>query len=264
MIFWEIFFSLLVGSLSGFLSGLLGVGGGIVVVPGIFFILSTFSNIPQDYWMQVAVATSLVSMVPTSMRSVYERWRLNLIDIRLLTPLLPGILIGVVLGSLLAAHLHSNVLKNILGVVLVILAVYMFWGNKPKIGRLRPPKIVVFLISFFIGFKSGMLGLGGGAIIVPYLIYCGVGIVGATAIAAACTLPVSIVGAISYAILGVEMSPHIPYALGFIYWPSVISVSVASVLLVPVGLRLQSKTPVVLLKRVFACFLFIAGIKVLF
>ncbi|PIQ43007.1 MAG: hypothetical protein COV52_07460 [Gammaproteobacteria bacterium CG11_big_fil_rev_8_21_14_0_20_46_22] len=255
---------LFVGAISGAFSGLLGVGGGIVVVPLSMFLLKTFGHVPENIIMQMAVASSLTSMIVVSARSVYARYKLQLIDFNILKPLLPGVVLGVIAGSSLATHLYSSTLELVFACVLLILSIYLFIGGKTKHTKRQVPAWVGFIVALFIGFKSGLLGLGGGVVIVPYLIYCGVDMRKASGAAAACTMPVAIVGAISYAVLGAHLQANIPYSTGYIYWPAVAGIALASLLTVPLGLKVAQSIDTKWLKRLFAVFIFAVALKILF
>lgn len=252
----------MVGVISGWLSGMLGIGGGVIVVPLTILILQHIPGIPQAEVMHVAVGSSLAAMIVTATMSVRTRSRLGLIDWQIIKLLVPGVIVGVIGGALLASCLHSNVLELILAIVLLLIAAYMFFAPSPKTGHKKLKWQTTYIAAIIIGFKSGLLGLGGGAIIIPYLIMCGVNMRIASGAAAACTLPVAIVGTIMYAYLGHNVT-NVPHAIGYIYLPAFFGIAIASVMFVPLGLKVSQRIKTKLLKRIFAVFLFIVAIEML-
>ncbi len=259
---FSLFSFLIVGAISGWLSGLLGIGGGVIVVPLLVLILQHLHYIPDAQVMHLAVGSSLAAMIVTASRSVQSRMRLGLIDWTIIKSMLPGIIVGVLLGALLASELHSRVLEVILGFVLLLVALYMFLGSNPKQGKSRLNAKVTLLVSFLIGIKSGLLGLGGGAVIIPYLVICGVDMRKASGAAAACTLPVAIIGTIMYAFLGYGAT-QVPHTMGFVFLPAFFGIAIGSVVCVPLGLRASQRMNTKLLKKIFAVILFAVAIKMI-
>lgn len=251
-----------IGIIAGFVSGLLGIGGGLIVVPmlALTFALSGF---PHAKIMHVAAGTSLAIMIVTSIAAVIAHHRLNHVLWPIVKKLLPGILVGVVVGALLANQLSTRWLQLLFGVFLLLISIKMFILSTPKPTRRMPGKMISAIMSFLIGVKSGLLGLGGGAIIIPFLSYCNVPMRQASGTSITCTLPIAIVGTISFIILGWRINP-MPHSFGYVYWPAFLSVSVMSVIFAPIGASINGKVNIDWLKRIFAIFLFFISLNLLF
>ncbi|MGD9153377.1 MAG: sulfite exporter TauE/SafE family protein [Gammaproteobacteria bacterium] len=251
----------LIGVLAGLLSGMLGIGGGIIVVPGLAFVFAHFAKM-QGFSMHMAEGTSLAIMIITAISSIYAHHQRENILWPLFLRLLPGILIGVISGAIFAGYLPARILEIIFGVFVFLMALRMFLLIKSKPTRKLPSWPWLSLIAFIIGGKSGLLGIGGGAITIPFLNYCNVPMRKASGTSIACTLPIAIVGAISFAITGFNVVT-IPYSIGYIYLPAFFGVAVMSLLFAPVGAALSGKVDVALVKRIFGVLLFVASIKMI-
>ena len=238
----------LAGVFAGIMSGLLGIGGGIVIVPALFFIFSHQGVIAPALCMHFAAGTSLAIMIFTSHAAI--RAHLSHQDIlwHVFKRLWLGIAIGVISGATCAFFVSSFWLRLFFGLFLLFIAYKMSIGYRVEKKRQFPKPWIHFLISWVIGFKSGLLGVGGGVLTVPYLTYCGVPIRKIAAISALCTLIVSVLGTIIFMITGHFASPLPAYSTGFIYWPAVIWVAIPSMLMAPVGARLNYILPVKLLR----------------
>ncbi len=250
-----------IGIIAGLASGLLGIGGGLVVVPGLAFVF-VLNGFPHAEIMHVAAGTSLAIMIVTSASGIFAYHRLKNVLWPIVLRFLPGVLIGVVVGALLASYLSTRWLQLLFGLFLLFVSIKMLFLSKPKPTRQVPGKLASSVISFLIGAKSGLLGLGGGSIIIPFLTYCNVPMRKASGTSITCTLPISIVGTISFIMLGWQMN-QVPHSFGYVYWPAFLSVAVMSVIFAQVGAKLNSKVRVDWLKRIFAIFLFFISINLL-
>ncbi len=251
-----------IGIVAGFASVLLGIGGGFIVVPGLAFVF-VLSGFPHAEIMHVAAGTSLAIMIITSASAIIAHNRLRNILWPIVLRLLPGILIGVIVGALLASFLTTRWLKLLFGLFLLFVSIKMFFLSKPKSARQVPGRAISSLIGFLIGTKSGLLGIGGGSIIIPFLTYCNVPMRKASGTSITCTLPLAIVGTISFIILGWQVN-QVPHSFGYVYWPAFLGVAVMSVIFAQVGAALNSKVRVNWLKRIFAIFLFFVSMNLLF
>jgi uncharacterized protein len=263
MLLWEMIAFVTLGMLAGTLSGLLGIGGGIIVVPGLVLCFKFLPFMPPAIQAHMAIGTSLAIMIVTASASTRAHYRLGHINSSLLKRLWPGVLIGVVAGALLSSHLQSHTLEIILGAVLMIIAIHFFIAHKTQYPHRLPGALTMGLFALLIGFKSGLLGLGGGALIIPFLLFCGISMRTASGTAAACTLPVAIVGTLSYWLLGSALHPAIQWSAGFIYWPAFLGVALASFCCVPLGATLSTRIDSDQLKRIFSVFLFFVALRLL-
>jgi len=250
------------GILAGFLAGLLGIGGGIVVVPGLVFLFHQVA-MPHQYQMHMAAATSLAAMIFTTQGSVRAHQKIKPIRWEIYRRMAVGIAIGAVSGAVIANLLPTEVLRVIFGVVVLVIAVHMWRDVKPKATQKPPPTWVTHVVSYVIGFKSGMLGIGGGALTFPYLTRCKVSIKEAVAVTAVCSFTVAVVGTLSTIVTGWHKAglPH--WSTGYVYWPAAIAIALGSMLFAPMGARFSQRMPEKKLKRVFAAFLVFVGINML-
>jgi hypothetical protein len=265
--FLLIFIYFLLGSVIGTLAGLLGIGGGIIAVPALAYIFSR-EGFPADVVMHVAVGTSLAIMVATTMRSLRShlshRGESRGEFLKISKLLVPGVVVGVILGAVLADFLHSNYLRIIFGCfILIIAARLLFTPKKTASVKAFPKNIWMHVAGFFMGLLSGLLGVGGGTTVIPYLLYFQISMRVAVKVAIFVGLTVAIFGAIAYFISGYnEVLP--PHCLGYIYWPAWVGTAVGSVLFAPLGVRLSYHTPTSILRKLFAAMMFFIGIHMLF
>jgi len=257
----ELLLFAITGMLAGTAAGLLGIGGGMIVVPCLVFILSYY-GIHLHVVMHVAVATSLAVMMFTATASIHSHHQRGNVLWPVFYQLIPGIIVGVIMGAIFADFLPTDVLKVIFAIFLILVAIRMFIIFVPKPHRQLPGPWPRRGFASLIGLKSGLLGVGGGALTVPFLIWCNVPMKNASGISAACTLPIAITGTIVTIITGLN-NTHNHFSLGYVYWPAVITIALFSVLFVRLGARLQTMLPVNTVKRIFAVLLLIAAINLL-
>ncbi len=254
----------LTGAFTGLMSGILGIGGGMIVVPALVFIFHHTHLIAPAYEMHVAAGSSFAIMIFTAQASVRAHHKKSSILWNIYFQLAPGIILGAISGALTAAVLSTHWLKIILGVVLFFIGIKMLFNLQVTEARQFPPRWIDRLISFIIGFKSGLLGIGGGAVIVPYLSYCGIDPRKIPAVSAICTLTVSIIGTIAFIYTGYHR-PGLPAdTTGFLYWPAIICIAIPSMLFAPLGASLTYILPRTQLKYGFVLILFFASISLIF
>lgn len=253
----------LAGGCAGFLSGLLGVGGGVIVVPMLVGIL-TYLHVPDAAIMHIAAGTSLAAMIVTAIAAVISHNKRGNIDWPIWCLLVIPAVIGVIVGAWLASQLDTKILSSIFAIVLIIIAIQIFFFSKPKAHLIEPNKIIIILGGIIAGVASGLLGIGGGALLIPLLIYCNMPMTRVSGTSAACILPLSIVGTIVFIITGSLVPSNLPYSSGFIYWPAFLGIAIGSVLLVPLGTWLGAKVNKRVLKRCFAILLVLVAFELLF
>lgn len=253
-----------IGAFAGIMAGILGIGGGIIVVPGLAFIFRYAGLIPEDAIMHVAAGSSLAAMILTSQSSLRAHLRMGEILWPIFYKLWPGIVLGVIAGVCLAKMIPTHWLELIFGIFLLLVAVKMMLDKKSIHAERFPPEWVNRLISFIIGLKSGMLGVGGGVLIIPYLTYCGVAIRKIAAVSNLCTLTVATLGTLLFILTGWDEMKTVPFALGFVYWPAVIGVAIPSMVFAPLGVKLNYILPTRYLKWVFLVILLITAFHMLY
>jgi len=250
------------GICAGLLSGLFGIGGGIILVPFLVWIL-TSQGFPLQTVMLVAVATSLATIILTSLSSVAAHHRRGAVDWSIVLRLVPGILLGSIAGSMAADRLPGEALKTVFALYLLIVSMQMAMWIQPKPEPVRLSNGLMFAAGGFIGTVSAILGIGGGTLTVPLLSKCRVPMRNAVAISAACGLPIAAAGTISYALLGWQAGRLPDGCLGYIYLPAFIGIVAGSMPFAPLGARLAHYLPTHRLKRVFSLFLLIVAFKLL-
>lgn len=252
-----------IGIIAGLLSGLLGIGGGLIVVPGLLFAFS-LQDIPQYLNMHLAVGSSLASISLTNLVSIYAHHKYGAINWKATLLLSPGLMLGGFSGALLAGFLPAQILRITFSVFVFIAATQIGIGVFNSIPNRQLPGIFISsIIGLVIGAISALLGIGGGSIIVPYLVWHNVPIRQAVATAAACGLPPALASALGYLISGWNVAALPTYSSGFIYWPAFIGIVLTSTLFARIGAKLAHQLPTLLLRRIFAVFLYIIGIYML-
>lgn len=253
----------LLGAFAGVLAGLFGVGGGLVIVPVLAW-LFLHAGIEPAVIMHLAVGTSLATIVFTSISSVYAHHRRGAVQWRAFAQLSPGIVIGAWLGAVIADSLPSGNLRVIFGVFELLVATQMGFGLKVSPHRTLPGNSGMALAGGVIGTISAIVGIGGGTMTVPFLQWCNVEMRKAVATSAACGLPIAVAGAMGFVVSGWDESGLPALSSGYLYWPALGGIVVASMLFAPLGARLAHSLPAAQLKRYFALFLAFLGIKMLF
>ncbi len=257
-------FYILIGLSAGFLSGLLGIGGGTILVPGL---LTAFSHqgLPVQLQMHLATSTALASIIFSSFIAVIQQQRSFSINWSLFRQLAPGMIIGIVMGALIALLLSTQILKVLFSFFLFSVAFkILFDKNRPE----RKETIILTpfkkaSLGFCIGIISGLLGIGGGAIAVPIFLRLGLSTHHSIATSSACVLLLAIIGAFTFTLTGLHVQNLPAGSGGFVYWPAVIGVSMGSMAVVPLGTRLGKRLPGHHLRKLFALFLLVVGITLL-
>ena len=257
-----ILYYLLLGAIAGSLAGLLGVGGGLVIVP-VLAALFLSADMPSTIIMHLALGTSLATIAITSVSSAWAHHRYGAVLWPVFLRLSPGIVIGAWLGAAAADQLPSAVLQKMFGVFELLVAVQMGFSVQAAPYRSLPGKFITGVAGMVIGSVSAIVGIGGGTLTVPFLHWCNVNMRKAVATSAACGFPIAVAGALGYIVAGWNNTALPDGASGYVYWPAFAAISVASLLFAPLGAKLAHTIPVALLKRIFAVVLLGLGIKML-
>lgn len=258
---FEIIIYLFIGTFAGFLSGLLGIGGGLIVVPSLL-VLFHFLGFPPENVMKMAIATSLAAMVFTVGSSAWAH-RKGIIW-HLFKSLVFGILLGAILGATIASIMPEKYLQIFFGFFVCLFGLYfLLTANIKEIeGQLRPHFLVMTLIGLLIGAISSILGIGGGIITVPLLTIFGTPMRNAISTSAATGFVIAVASALSFFYLGLSQSNAL--SLGYIYIPAFIVIGLTASLLAPLGAKHAYSTSIVILKRVFGFFQIIVGILLIY
>lgn len=251
---------LILGACAGFLAGLLGVGGGLVIVPVLSF-LFVAQQFNDANILHLALGTSLASIVFTSISSLRTHHAHGAVDWRVVRGIAPGIITGTLLGSVLAAHLSTYSLKLFFVAFLFYAGTQMLLDIRPHAHRGLPGNTGMFGAGNVIGAVSSLVGIGGGTLSVPFMLWCNVALHRAIGTSAAIGFPIAIAGAVGYALNGLAAANLPPYSLGFIYLPALAGLALASIVTAPLGARTAHRLPVKKLKKIFAVLLYVLGIR---
>ena len=242
---------------TGFLAGLLGIGGGMVLVPFLTLILSN-RGVPADLAVKMAIATSMATIIFTSVSSVRAHHQRGAVRWDLVRGLAPGIVIGSIIASLgVFALLKGSWLALIFGVFVAFSATQMFRNKKPAPSRGMPGMGGQLAAGGFIGFLSGLVGAGGGFISVPFMAWCNVAMHNAVATSAALGFPIALTNVVGYVISGQSVQGLPPASFGYIWLPGLVVIAVASMLTAPLGAKAAHALPVARLKKIFAIMLYL-------
>lgn len=239
------------GLCTGFAAGLLGIGGGMIMVPFLTIIFSS-RGYPVDHIVHMAIATSLATIFFTSMSSVYAHHRRGAILWGVALLLIPGVVIGSWIGPMIAASLNTRYLAGVFGVFVIISAIKMLRKRKSGNEGTLPKVAGMTAAGFGIGTLSGLVGAGGGFITVPFLGWRGVPIHNAVATSAVLGFPIALSGTLSYIYQGWGIRELPSGSLGFIYLPALLCIAAASVLSAPLGARTAHTLNVLQLRTTFA------------
>jgi uncharacterized membrane protein YfcA len=245
----------LLGTCTGFLAGLLGIGGGMLMVPFLTFILSS-KGFPQDYTVKMAVATSLATICFTSLSSVRAHHQRGAVLWNVARLLAPGILVGSLFGAQIAVSLPGKVLSVLFALFVGFSATQMFLDRKPKPTRTLPKGPGMFAMGGLIGMLSSVVGAGGAFISVPFMTWCNVKIHNAVGTSSALGFPIALAGTLGYAWAGFGMPQMPPGSVGYIYLPALVIISIASMAMAPLGARTAHRMDIRPLKKVFAAVLY--------
>jgi uncharacterized membrane protein YfcA len=256
MMDWTLVLALLaMGTFGGFAAGLLGVGGGMVLVPFITMIFSA-RHFPPQLIVHMAIATSLATIVFTSLSSMRAHHKHGAVLWPVVAMLAPGIVVGSWIGPWFGKQMNTHLLSIVFGLFVAFSATQMLVAKKPAAHRELPKAPGMFAMGGLIGVVAGLVGAGGGFISVPFMTWCNVRIHNAVATSAALGFPIALAGTISNIYFGWG-EPGLPqYSLGLVYLPALLLIALASVTLAPVGARMAHRMPVRRLQKIFAGILY--------
>jgi uncharacterized membrane protein YfcA len=262
----------LLGSVVGFCAGLLGIGGGLIIVPALVYLLPQL-GIEPNLVMPMALATSLATIVVTSFSAAFAHHRNSNIPWGLAKKLMVAIALGSLLGAFIADIMSVEALKNTFGIAVFLLSSYMFFTiSRAKKNKLidnndedekLPASIIIKIIGFFTGILSSLMGIAGGAILVPILSYFKVPLRQCIGVATVSGMVVATFGVSGYVITGMGEENLPPYSLGYVYLPALLGIIITSSFFAPIGVKAASKLPVSTIKKAFAIFLMLVAVKMI-
>ena len=258
----ELLILLSMGAVAGTLAGLLGIGGGIIIVPVLALVFQQ-QGVAIDVLMHVSIGTSLATIVVTSLSSIRAHQKRGAIDWLVFKRITPGIIVGGLLGSAIADAIPGAELRIVFAIFMFLVATQMMIAGTPAPHRTLPPKPGILGAGVIIGTIAALMGVGGGSMTVPFLTWCNVHIRKAVATSAAIGLPIALAGAAGFMITGWSSEARPPWSVGYVNLPAFTGIVIASILFAPLGAKLAHTIPPKLLKRFFAVLLYVLGMRML-
>lgn len=253
---------LVLGAAAGIVAGLFGIGGGLLIVPVLVFSFG-LQGMSPEVLTHAAVATSLATIVVTSISSVKAHHERGAVRWELFKPLAVGIVLGAVLGVFTADQMKGTHLQIAIGIFAFLVAIQMAFGLKPDAGVTTPSNKGLAGAGGVIGYASAIFGIGGGTLTVPYLTWKRVPMQQAVATSAACGLPIAVMGALTNIAVGWGEPELAQWSLGYIYLPAFFGIIVSSSFCAKIGAKWAHNLPADVLKKIFAVFLLIVSLRFL-
>ncbi len=259
----EILILIIIGLFTGILAGLLGIGGGVITVPALYYLLQMYHE-PSDHLMHICVATALASTLFTSFGTSWAHYRRKAISSSVLKILVPGLLIGCIVGAFATQILPSSSLRIMFGCMSFLIAIYFFFPHLPQFEIAPHPNKSLSFIGVVIGCLSTLLGVGGGIFMVPILLGYHVSLRNTIATSSVGTLTTALMGSLVYLWIAKESVVSIPLTLGYINLPSFFIIGLCSLTTTSWGAKLAHTLPHNLIKRIFGCALIATGFAMVF
>jgi uncharacterized membrane protein YfcA len=250
----------LTGAFVGFLAGLLGIGGGMTLVP-ILAAMFAAQHLAPDHTVHLALGTGMASVMFTSSASVRMHHRLGGVDWALVRRLGPPMVAGTLLSTSLSAWVPQRALALAFAVIVYAGATQILLGRKPAPGRTPPGTPALVAIGLAIGVVCGLVSAGGAFLTVPFMLFCGVAMTTAIGTGAALGVPVAVIGTVGFVFSGWRVSDLPPLAVGFVHLPALAGIVAGSMLTAPWGARAAHRLPVKILRRIFAALMYLLATK---
>ena len=253
------------GLVSGLLGGMLGIGGGVVIVPALIVLYELSARHTSADVTVIAVATSMACIVFTSFSAAYTQFRAGKVKFELVAKLVPFFVLGSFLAGLSTPYFDAGLLRALIGLFLLLVAAVMLLNWRPNASRAFPGVIGSSLTGLSGGYVSGMAGIAGGNVIVPTLVYFNVPMHNATASSSTMGVPIALAGAAGYA-FGAPMVSGVSgeWMLGLIDLQSWFGITSGAIIAAPLGVKIAHRVPGDILKRVFGGFLLLVALRMLY
>lgn len=253
---------LVLGSVVGILAGMLGIGGGLIIVPALSYLLIHFMGMTTETVMPVAIATSLSTIIFTGMSSALAHYKLGNIQRRVVLYTGLGIAVGAIIGAQVASHISGELLKDIFAVLVILIALQMIFG-KQKASENEASNGTLSVVGGGAGLLSALMGIGGGALLVPALVWFRVNVRAAIGCAAFCGLVIAVFGTTSFVIAGWNTIDVPEHSLGYVYLPATAGIVATSMFTANIGAKLGQRVNVRILKAMLACLLVLVSIRMI-
>ncbi|MCG3721658.1 sulfite exporter TauE/SafE family protein [Vibrio cincinnatiensis] len=252
----------MLGVVVGLLAGLLGIGGGLLVVPALLFLLPK-AGVATEIVMHLALATSLATIIITSTSSAFNHLKLGNVDLFVVKWLLPGVLLGGFLGAVVAEWIPNQYLPKVFGVIVLLLSIQMAFSIQARSNHPMPKPWVTLICGSGIGIISTLAGIGGGSLSVPFLNRHGVEMRKAVGSSAVCGLVIALSGMVGFILHGYQLENLPDYSIGYVYLPALLAIASTSMFTTRIGAKWASQLPTATLKRFFAIFLMFIALTML-
>lgn len=253
----------LAGVIAGLAAGLFGIGGGLIIVPILVTVFS-WQAMSAEIAIHVAIGTSLMTITVTSLSSMWSHHRYGMTQWPLVARLTPGLIIGSLSGAVIAASLSSAVLQTIFGLFAILMAGRMWLPPPQALSSRLLTKESMGLYGAVTGMVSAMVGIGGGTLVVPYLVMAGQSMQKAVGTAAACGFPIAASGVVGFIWMGTRVHQlDADWQTGFVHWQAFIGIIATSVFMAPLGARLARRLPHRKLSQLFSLLLLAVGLMLL-
>ncbi|GEM74167.1 sulfite exporter TauE/SafE family protein [Vibrio sagamiensis] len=257
------FLLLLLGGFVGVMAGLLGIGGGLIIVPALLYLLPLM-GVKAELGMHMALATSLASIIVTSGSSAFNHLRFGNVDMFVVKWLIPGVVAGGFLGANIAEWIPTHYLPKVFSIIALFLGIQMLCSIKVMHVKPMPNSLITILYGTGIGVISSLAGIGGGALSVPFLNRRGVEMRKAVGSSSLCGCVIAISGMIGFILHGYQAIDLPNYSFGYVYLPALLALAMASMITTRIGAKMATNLPTEMLKKIFAVFLiFVAAAMLL-
>lgn len=253
---------LLLGLFVGYFSGLLGIGGGLILVPVLLFMFEA-QHFPAQLTLHLALGTAMATIIFTSLSSARQHHQHQAVNWGIVRRITPGILLGTALGAIIVGFVPTRHLTLFFGLFVYLVATQMVLGLKPTSTRDTLSRTELTVAGTFIGCLSSLVSIGGGVLSTPYLLWHKLNLRHAIATSAALGFPIAVGGTLGYIANGYRAAELPAYSLGYIYLPALLWLIVGTMLTAPIGARATHRLPVDILRKLFALVLFALATKML-
>lgn len=254
---------LVLGAFAGFLAGLFGVGGGLVLVP-VLLLMFDAQHFAPEHIMHLALGTSMATILFTSLASMRKHHQHGAVDWQVVRHISPGILLGTGIGALTASTIPAKGLGIFFALFVYFAATQMLIDKRPHATRQLPGVTGLTLFGSFTGWISSLVSIGGGTLIVPFLLWCNLPIRHAIGTSSAIGFPIAIGGSLGYISVGAQIEGLPDLHIGYVYLPALFWIAIATMLSAPLGARAAHRLNVELLRKLFAGLLIVLATKLLF
>lgn len=258
---WDVVY-LGVGAVAGYLAGMFGIGGGIILMPVLLFVFDA-QHFPANHTLHLALGTSMAAILFTSMSSMRKHHQHGAVNWRVVRHITPGILLGTAIGAVFATSISPHYLGIFFALFVYFVAGQILVDVRPQASRQLPGPAGTTLTGVFTGWLSSMVSIGGGTVVVPFLVWCNVSLRHAIGTSAAIGFPVAVGGTIGYVVTGMRVHTLPALSLGFVYLPALLWVALGSVSTAPLGAKATHSMQIGTLRKLFAVLLIILASKML-